>query len=47
MDDQYVLWDASCSGNKTLTMEKFFDIAFPDRNVTHDDSSITGNDCFA
>lgn len=47
MDDQCVLWDASCSGNKTLAMEKFFDIAFPDRNDTYDDTSITGNDCFA
>ena len=47
VEDQCVLWDTSCSGNKTLAMEKFFNIAFPDRNDTYDDSSITGNDCFA
>ena len=46
MDDQCVLWDTSCSGNKTLAMEKFFSIAFPDKNDTYDDSSIIGNDCF-
>lgn len=47
MDDQCVLWDASCSGNKTLAMEKFFGNAFPDSNDTYVDSSITGNGCFA
>ena len=47
LEDECVLWDTSCSGNKTLAMEKFFDIAFPDRNDTYDDSSIFGNDCFA
>ena len=47
MDDQCVLWDTSCSGDKSLAMERFFSIAFPDRNDIYDDSSITGNDCFA
>ncbi len=46
MDDQCVLWDTSCSGNTTLAMEKFFNIAFPTGFDPYDDKSIMGNDCF-
>ena len=38
MSDQCVLWDTSCSGNKTLAMERFFSNMFQ--------NSITGNECF-
>lgn len=45
--DQCLLWDASCSGNRTLAIEKFFDIAFSDQT---NDSDVKGNlldnDCF-
>ena len=47
MSDQCVLWDASCSGDKTLALERFFSIAFPDTHDTYNDLRITGNDCFA
>ena len=47
LDDVCVLWDSSCSGNKTLAIEKFFSIAFPDKNDAHTNLRITNNDCFA
>lgn len=47
--DQCLLWDASCSGNRTLAIEKFFDITFSDQMPG--DSNLNGNlldnDCFA
>ena len=46
MNDQCVLWDTSCSGNKTLAMERFFNAAFPDEHIQRG-NSILGNECFA
>ena len=45
--DLCVLWDTSCSGNKTRAMEKFFSTAFPDGDDNLFDLRITGNKCFA
>ncbi len=47
MDDQCVLWDTSCSGNKTLAIKKFFNLAFPRGFDPYNKTSIMGNDCFA
>ena len=47
MSDQCVLWDTSCSGNKTRAMEKFFSAAFPDGDDNSLDLRITDNKCFA
>lgn len=46
MDDQCLLWDASCSGNKTLAMDKFFKTAYAGADEIPD-RSIFSNDCFA
>ena len=47
MSDQCVLWDTSCSGDKTLAMERFFSIAFPDGDDPENDLSIMDKNCFA
>ena len=46
MNDQCMLWDNSCSGNKTLAMERFFNAAFPDEYIQRG-NSILDNECFA
>ncbi len=47
--EECLLWDASCSGNRTLAIEKFFNITFNDE--WPDDSAMNGNllenDCFS
>ena len=53
--DQCLLWDPSCSGNRTLAVQKFFDNAFGDGdlnvNIPNEDAlkrngKIIDNDCF-
>ena len=48
--DQCLLWDHSCTGNRTLAIQKFFDIAFADAELNGDDLNGNGrlmdNDCF-
>lgn len=45
--DQCLLWDASCSGNRTLAIEKYFDVAFSDSaNDFWENGNILVNDCF-
>lgn len=46
--DECLLWDASCSGNRTMAIERFFDIAFSDQfpNDTNMNGNLLDNDCF-
>ena len=45
--DECLLWDASCSGNRTLAIEKFFDVAFSDSaNESYKNGDLLANDCF-
>ena len=46
--DECLLWDASCSGNRTMAIERFFDIAFSDQfpNDTNVNGNLLDNDCF-
>ena len=46
--DQCLLWDPSCTGNKTLAIKKFFDIAFADADSDDSDNNgkLIDNDCF-
>ena len=46
--DQCLLWDASCSGNRTMAIERFFDIAFSDQfpDDTNTNWKILDNECF-
>ena len=48
--DQCLLWDPSCTGNRTLAIQKFFDIAFSDAEIGGDDLNENGklldNGCF-
>ena len=46
--DQCLLWDASCSGNRTMAIERFFDISFSDQmlNDTNTNGNLLDNDCF-
>ena len=48
--DQCLLWDHSCTGNRTLAIQQFFNVAFADADVDGDDIDENGklidNDCF-
>ena len=46
--DQCLLWDASCSGNRTMAIETFFNISFSDQMLddTNTNGNILDNDCF-
>ena len=48
--DQCLLWDPSCTGNRTLAIQKFFGIAFADAELDGDDLDGNGklidNACF-
>ena len=46
--DQCLLWDASCSGNRTMAIERFFDIAFSDQmpDDTNMNGTLLDNECF-
>lgn len=45
--DECLLWNASCSGNRTLAIEKFFDVAFSESaNDFYKNGDLLVNDCF-
>lgn len=45
--DQCLLWDHSCTGNRTLAIQKFFSIAFADAGLDLDNNGrLLDNDCF-
>ncbi len=46
--DQCLLWDDSCSGNRTMAIKGFFDIAFSKLNSGDPDGNgfLLDNDCF-
>ena len=44
-NDECLLWDSSCSGNKTLAMQWFFEWAFQTQDV--ESKGVFGNRCFA
>ena len=48
LSDQCLLWDDSCSGNKTAAIEKFFDTAFRDQHAELPSicRSLKCNSCF-
>ena len=48
LSDQCLLWDDSCSGNKTAAIEKFFDTAIRDQNPEFPSicRSLICNSCF-
>lgn len=48
LSDQCLLWDDSCSGNKTAAIEKFFDTAFRDQHAEFPSicRSLKCNRCF-
>ncbi|CAD6588434.1 MAG: hypothetical protein ASARMPREDX12_003327 [Alectoria sarmentosa] len=47
--DQCLLWDASCSGNRTLAIDKFFNVTFSDQfsDDPNDNGNLMDNDCFS
>ena len=47
--DQCLLWDASCSGNRTSAIKEFFDIAFSDQIPADSrwNGNLLDNDCFS
>lgn len=47
--DQCLLWDASCSGNRTLVIDKFFDVTFSDQfsDDPNENGNLMDNDCFS
>lgn len=46
--DQCLLWDISCSGNRTMAIERFFGLAFSDQYLVdrNKNLNIKDNDCF-
>ena len=45
--DQCLLWDPSCSGNRTLAIEKYFDVAFSESaDNSWKNGNLLVNDCF-
>ena len=46
LHDECLLWDDSCSGNRTAGIEKFFDMAFRDENHPNWNGPLLGNLCF-